>query len=138
MYVYFIGIIIALLWGVRPILQKQIVYNTSPETIMVITGTLYFVFIAIYFMIHKNKVTTEIYQLDHQQTKILIFISFVSFITSLLYYYALSEESASKVVTITSIWPIFSLFFATLLLNEQYNPKLLIAMIVIIFLINFI
>jgi DME family drug/metabolite transporter len=138
MYVYFIGIIIALLWGVRPILQKQIVYNTSPETIMVITGALYFIFIAIYFIIYKNKVTNEIYQLDKEQTKILIFIALVSFFTSLLYYYALTQESASKVVTITSIWPIFALIFATLFLNEKFNPKLVISIIVIILLLQFV
>lgn len=138
MYVYFIGIIIALLWGVRPILQKQIVHNISPETIMIITGILYFLLISIYFIIYKNKVTNEIYQLDQQQIKTLIFISFISFISSLLYYYALSKESASKVVTITSIWPIFALVFATLILNEKFNPKLLLAIIIIILVVNFI
>jgi drug/metabolite transporter (DMT)-like permease len=39
---------------------------------------------------------------------------------------------------ITSIWPIFAILFGTIILNEKFNPKLLIAVISIMVLVNYI
>jgi uncharacterized membrane protein len=138
MYIYFVGILIALLWGVRPVLQKKILNDISPQTVMVIGGILYFIFIMIYALTNKDNVAKEISNLTDEQKKILLTISSVGFIASLLYYYALSKESSAKVVTITSIWPIFAILFGTIILNEKFNPKLLIAVIVLLVLFNYI
>lgn len=137
MYIYFIGILIALLWGIRPVLQKKVLHDISPQTVMVVGGILYFIFIIIYALTNKDNVIKEISNLTNEQKKILLTISSVGFIASLLYYYALSKESSSKVVMITSIWPIFAILFGNIILNEKFNPKLLIAIISIMFLINY-
>lgn len=138
MYIYFVGILIALLWGIRPVLQKKVLNEISPETVMVIGGILYFIFICGYLTFHKDKVINEISKIDNEQKKILLLISTIGFFASVLYYNALSKESSSKVVTITSIWPIFAIIFGTIILNEKFNPKLLIAVIVLLFLFNYI
>ena len=138
MYIYTIGILIALLWGIRPILQKKILNDISPETVMIIGGTLYFIFICIYAYFNKDKVFNELTKIDNQQQKILLLISIAGFVASVLYYNALSKESSAKVVTITSIWPIFAILFGTIILNEKFNPKLLIAIVVLILLFNYI
>jgi uncharacterized membrane protein len=138
MYIYIVGILIALLWGIRPVLQKKILHDISPETVMIIGGTLYFIFICIYTYFNKEKVFDELTKIDNQQQKILLVISIAGFFASLLYYNALSKESSAKVVTITSIWPIFAIIFGTIILNEKFNPKLLIAVIVLLFLFNYI
>ena len=138
MYIYFVGILIALLWGIRPVLQKKILNDISPETVMMIGGTLYFIFICIYTYFNKEKVFDELTKIDNQQQKILLVISIAGFFASLLYYNALSKESSAKVVTITSVWPIFAIIFGTIILNEKFNPKLLIAVITLLFLFNYI
>lgn len=138
MYIYFVGILIALLWGIRPVLQKKILNDISPETVMMIGGTLYFIFICMYTYFNKEKVFDELTKIDNQQQKILLVISIAGFFASLLYYNALSKESSAKVVTITSIWPIFAIIFGTIILNEKFNPKLLIAVITLLFLFNYI
>lgn len=138
MYIYTIGILIALLWGIRPVLQKKILNDISPETVMIIGGTLYFIFICIYAYFNKDKVFNELTKIDNQQQKILLLISIAGFVASVLYYNALSKESSAKVVTITSIWPIFAILFGTIILNEKFNPKLLIAIVVLILLFNYI
>jgi uncharacterized membrane protein len=138
MYIYIVGILIALLWGIRPVLQKKILHDISPETVMIIGGTLYFIFICIYTYFNKEKVFDELTKIDNQQQKILLVISIAGFFASLLYYNALSKESSAKVVTITSIWPIFAIIFGTIILNEKFNPKLLIAVITLLFLFNYI
>lgn len=138
MYIYTIGILIALLWGIRPVLQKKILNDISPETVMIIGGTLYFIFICIYAYFNKDKVFNELTKIDNQQQKILLLISIAGFFASVLYYNALSKESSAKVVTITSIWPIFAILFGTIILNEKFNPKLLIAIVVLILLFNYI
>lgn len=137
MYIYTIGILIALLWGIRPVLQKKILNDISPETVMVIGGALYFIFIGIYTYFNKDKIFNELTKIDNQQQKILLLISITGFFASVLYYNALSKESSAKVVTITSIWPIFAILFGTIILNEKFNPKLLIAVIVLILLFNY-
>ena len=138
MYIYFMGILIAILWGIRPVLQKKILNDISPETVMVIGGILYFVLICIYMSFNKDKVFNELNKINDEQKKILLMISIIGFIASILYYNALSKESSTKVVTITSIWPIFAIIFGVIILNEKFNPKLLIAIIVILFLFNYI
>jgi drug/metabolite transporter (DMT)-like permease len=105
---------------------------------MIIGGVLYFIFVSIYGLINKDHILKEITNLTYDQKKIFLIISFVGFIASLLYYYALSKENSSKVVIITSIWPIFALLFGSLLLNEKLNPKLLIAAIAIMILVSYI
>jgi transporter family protein len=137
MYIYFIGVLIALLWGIRPVLQKKVLNDISPDTVMIIGGTLYFIFISIYTYFNKDKIFNELYKINDEQKKIFVFISVVGFFASILYYHMLSKESSSKVVTITSIWPIFAILFGTIILNEKFNPKLLIAVIVLIFLFNY-
>jgi uncharacterized membrane protein len=137
MYIYTIGILIALLWGIRPVLQKKILTDISPETVMIVGGTLYFIFICVYAYFNKDKVFNELTKIDNQQQKILLLISIAGFFASVLYYKALSKESSAKVVTITSIWPIFAILFGTIILNEKFNPKLLIAVIVLVFLFNY-
>lgn len=137
MYIYTIGILIALLWGIRPVLQKKILTDISPETVMIVGGTLYFIFICVYAYFNKDKVFNELTKIDNQQQKILLLISIAGFFASVLYYNALSNESSAKVVTITSIWPIFAILFGTIILNEKFNPKLLIAIIAILFLFNY-
>lgn len=138
MYIYTIGILIALLWGIRPVLQKKILTDISPETVMIVGGTLYFIFICVYAYFNKDKVFNELTKIDNQQQKILLLISIAGFFASVLYYNALSKESSAKVVTITSIWPIFAILFGTIILNEKFNPKLLIAIVVLILLFNYI
>ena len=138
MYIYTIGILIALLWGIRPVLQKKILTDISPETVMIVGGTLYFIFICVYAYFNKDKVFNELTKIDNQQQKILLLISIAGFFASALYYNALSKESSAKVVTITSIWPIFAILFGTIILNEKFNPKLLIAIVVLILLFNYI
>lgn len=138
MYIYTIGILIALLWGIRPVLQKKILTDISPETVMIVGGTLYFIFICVYAYFNKDKVFNELTKIDNQQQKILLLISIAGFFASVLYYKALSKESSAKVVTITSIWPIFAILFGTIILNEKFNPKLLIAIVVLILLFNYI
>lgn len=138
MYIYFVGILIALLWGVRPVLQKKVLNDISPPTVMVIGGILYFIFIMMYGFINKENVMKEISSLSDEQKKVFLTISSVGFVASLLYYHALSKESSSKVVMITSIWPIFAILFGTIILNEKFNPKLLIAVISIMVLVNYI
>jgi uncharacterized membrane protein len=138
MYIYFVGILIAILWGIRPVLQKKILNEFSAETVMVVGGTLYFVLICIYTYFNKDKVFNELNKINYEQKKLFITMSIIGFIASLLYYNALSRTSSSKVVTITSIWPIFAILFGVIILNEKFNPKILIAVVVILGLLNYI
>lgn len=138
MYIYFLGILIAILWGIIPVLQKKVLNDIGPETVMVIGGMLYFVLICIYLSFNKDKVFNELNKINDEHKKILVMISIIGFIASILYYNALSKESSTKVITITSIWPIFAIIFGVIILNEKFNPKLLIAIIVILFLFNYI
>lgn len=138
MYIYTIGILIAVLWGIRPVLQKKILDDISSETVMVIGGFLYFALICIYTYFNKDKIFDDLAKINNHQQKILLLISITGFIASVLYYNMLAKESSAKVVTITSIWPIFAILFGTIILNEKFNPKLLIAIVVLILLFNYI
>lgn len=103
-----IGIIIALLWAIRPVLQKYILYSFSFPTVMFIGAVLYIIFVTIFISLYGHqRVQTDILTMTKKQAWTFLVISIVGFLASILYYKALSENSASEIVTITSMWPLF-------------------------------
>lgn len=128
-----IGIIIALLWAIRPVLQKYILDSFSFPTVMFIGAVLYIIFVIFFISLYGHQqVQDELLKMTKAQAGIFLVISIVGFLASILYYKALSENSASEIVTITSMWPLFAIVFASLFLGESQDPYLLIVLFLIL------
>jgi drug/metabolite transporter, DME family len=127
------GIFIALLWGLRPVFQKQVLNDFSPKTVMVIGATMYFLFVSIYtILFNKTEFEKDISRLTNAQIWLFILIGIIGFISSLIYYKTLSSSSVSKFISITSIWPLFAILFGSIILNEKPNKYLVIIVVLIV------
>lgn len=128
-----IGILIALLWAIRPVLQKYILDSFSFPTVMFIGAVLYIFFVIFFISLYGHQqVQDELLKMTKAQAGIFLVISIVGVFASILYYKALSENSASEIVTITSMWPLFAIVFASLFLGESQDPYLLIVLFLIL------
>lgn len=128
-----LGLTIAILWGIRPVLQKQVLNSISPSTVMTIGAFLYLILVSVYVLLyHKTQFVEEVQSCNTKQITILVLVAGVGFIASVMYYRALSDYTASKIVTITSIWPLFAIIFAGLILEEKIDPNLIIVVLALI------
>ena len=117
----------------RPVLQKHILNSFSFPTVMFIGAVLYIIFVTLFISLYGHqRVQTEILTMTKKQAWTFLVISIVGFLASILYYKALSENSASEIVTITSMWPLFAIVFASLFLGESQDPYLLIVLFLIL------
>ena len=128
-----IGIIIALLWAIRPALQKYILDSFSFPTVMFVGAVLYFVFVSIFVYVYGHQhVQTELYSMTKKQAGIFLTIAIFGVVGSVLYYKGLSEHPASEIITVTSMWPLLAIVFTSLFLGEKLDPNLLIILFVIV------
>ena len=128
-----IGIIIALLWAMRPVLQKHILNSFSFPTVMFIGAVLYMIFVSIFVFVNSHQhVQTEIFRMTKTQAGIFLTIAIFGVIGSILYYKGLSENPASEIITVTSMWPLLAIVFTSLFLGEKLDPHLLIILFVIV------
>ena len=126
------GIILTIIWGLVPVLQKKVLtQEISSVSLMFITGTIYYILLFVYGVYHKDTIVQDLQKINgHWDTISIIFI--LNFIGVVIYYALLTSHPSSSVVVITSIWPLFSLLFAYYLLNENITPELIFLLVVIL------
>lgn len=61
--------------------------------------------------------------LPFKDVSILLFIGIVTMLTQILYFKALNEEEASKIIILFQTLPLFSLLFAVVLLKQSLNSS---------------
>lgn len=120
-----LGLFIALLWGLAPIVQKQLLNDLSPKTVMLIINFIIAFILIIFSYYNKETIKNDLKILNSKHIKLFLFVAiFGSLIPGYIYYNILSKNDSFKVVITTSLYPIFSLIFARILLNEKIAPEL--------------
>ena len=125
-----VAVIITIIWGMIPVLQKNLLNKMSYETVMVTSGLLYFTGLMIYWWANKKRV--QIRDISKEHIMIFLIIMLTSILSTILYYYILSKNHSSYITIITSMYPIITVIFANILLGEVVNVKLLALMSIII------
>jgi len=118
-------IIITLILGIVPIIEKYIIQFIEVETYIVLIGLLFFVYVFIYHFL----VGHEHFYHDLQVIKknkhiffLMVFSSFLLFIVNNYLNLTLLKKNAAYLITaITSAFPIFTAMFAVILLNEKIS-----------------
>lgn len=127
MLVIIIGLFIAILWGLHPILYKQILTDLSPKTTMLISNLIYTICLLIYSYIYRDEIKKDFKTISKEHMKLFFVGVFIcSFAATILYYYILSQNKSSLVVLSTSLSPLFGIIFAKLILNETINTNIYI------------
>ena len=122
------GFLIAFLWGLNPVLKKQLLSDLSPQTVMLILNAIFMTCLLIYSFMWRDTIKNDMTKITSQHMHLFIFIAVVtSFVSAVFYYQILNANDSSKVILLTSMWPIFGMVLAQLLLKENVKAEMYFA-----------
>ncbi len=130
----FLAFIVAILWGITPLIEKKALNYIEPLTAVFIIICMNFLTISsIYLILGK----VDISSLLHIPLKAIIYLIIVSILAGVvaqyLFYKSLEVSSPSKVVIISSIYPLITILANSIISRELPSFKIIIgAMLVFI------
>ncbi len=128
-----IALLIACLWGIKPVIQKHVLATLQPETVLVLSALLYGSTIAVY-AIYNNKIIIKDYpKMTKQHIMWLAIAAILCGATgTILYYQLLNIHPSYKVTAITFCSPAFTLILAYFLLKENVTKECVLGVILIV------
>ncbi len=126
-----LALVAALLWGIAPLMDKYVVSTgVSPilANLIRVAGAL--IFLAIITIAVKDLSSAK---LTFKNVAYLLIAGIIaSGVAMIIYFQALKISQASKVVPITSIYPLFTVIFSALILGENVSLKVVIGAVMIV------
>ncbi len=126
-----LALVAALLWGIAPLMDKYVVSTgVSPilANLIRVAGAL--IFLAIITIAVKDLSSAK---LTFKNVAYLLIAGIIaSGVAMIIYFQALKISQASKVVPITSIYPLFTVIFSALILGENVSLKVVIGAVLIV------
>lgn len=128
------AIIVALLWGIAPILDKKGVGNLNPLVAALYRsfGAIIFLAIISIFLYYKNEITINDFINFKSIWLILLSGILAGALANFFYYLTLKISKVSEVVPIVSIFPLVAVVVAFIFLGEKFNIKTVFGTISII------
>jgi len=125
-----ICLLVAVIWGIAPIFEKMSLVKTSSFTALTvrITATA-IVLLIITFLTGKGKNITS---LDGRTVLFILVGGFFGILGLFLYFVALKQDAASRVVPLVNIFPLFTAGYSVLLLNEKLTSMRILGIILIV------
>lgn len=118
----FMSIIIAFLYGIQPIMHKQLLLKYDVITIMILTELIYMCCLLYVGYSNKDKLYDDIVNMNKNDIYILLFVSIVTvFLTDMLYYYVLKDNDCSVISALIYCSLIFTILISYYFYNEQLN-----------------
>ena len=130
---------IACLIGLRPIINKYLLNIINVNSLIVISGIINFIFILLYLLfIEKDTVVKDFNKLLNNNNKIwlylLIFITFAIFILiDYITFKLLKNNKAYLIESIIAIYPLITILFGYIILNESISYKHFLGVLFVIF-----
>lgn len=117
MNVFLICMLCALVWGIAPIFEKISLQHTSSFVALTIRSiATSIVLITISFAMGKH---TEIISVDSKSLLFILVGGFFGILGLFLYFVALKQADASRVVPLVNVFPLFTAFYSVALLGEK-------------------
>lgn len=125
------SLVISVLWGVQPIMCKNLLENMSHTSVMLITSIIDIICVVLYAIYHQDDIKTD--KITKNNFLALLFISvFTIFLTSIMYYNILKDNKSSIVTALTYTAPIFTLLAGYITLEEQVKIKDIFGILLIV------
>ena len=134
----FLALIVAALWGLAPIFEKMSLQTMSPIFILSVRFFLVTALLVPFF-ISTNQVLM-LPALNIKNMLLILIPGLLAVLGIFLYFNALSGSSASKIVPLTAIYPLFTCFYAYIFLKEDFTSEKIIGTILIVagvFILNY-
>ena len=129
----FIALFVAFLWGVTPIIHKTLLKTISPNAILILGGTAYYVALLVYAAYNWDTFYAEAKTISWSK---IIWISIatliMSFLAKLLYLQLLQKEDSYIVTALTFSAPVVTTILAVSILRERVTLSKLIGVAFIV------
>ncbi len=125
-----LAIIVAMIWGFVPILDKLGILNVHPfvGNFVRSMGSFVFMFMIFLYMLKMKQV-----QIDKVSALYLFTAGLLAGgLAGIIYYFAMKFAPVSRVIPLTSLYPFFAAIFSIIFLGENVTPRLLIGILFII------
>lgn len=107
------GILVALLWGIQPIVLKGLVNKLSPESILALTTILNFLFIFFYILFNRKTISSDYQKIDsYDLLKLFLLTLICSFVANILYFNLLGNHEPSIIIALVYSAPIFTILLS--------------------------
>lgn len=116
---------VSLLWGVAPILHKQLyALGLRPKSLMAFGGFAYLTILSVWAFCNWKDIRPDVKRLADWRVLALVGASagLTALLSSLIYYHLINEHAAHLVTAITYSAPVFTLFLSWWLLKERVSP----------------
>lgn len=115
--------LVAVLWGISPIVHKLVLQHVSGSFILLISAITYFISVLAYIFVWKMKEVYSDFKTGSVYVPILAITTFLGFfLTNLIYLYAVKHApNINIVVIITALYPVITLIIASLWLKESLS-----------------
>ena len=126
-----LAFLVACIWGLNPIFEKLAIGGTTPFAMI----TIRFVFTSVCLLVITffTGKTSEIAEVD-RYTLFWILLSGLAggLIGLFLYFTALKQDDASRIVPIVASFPMFTAFFAWIFLRENITPLRIVGIVFVV------
>lgn len=117
-----IAFIIAIIWGINPIIHKLLLNDISYHTIIIFSGITFFIASLIYSYIYYKDIYKDINKENNKIIYIIICAFLGLFLANILYYNALKyTNNVSIITTITALYPLVTLLLSYFILYEKIS-----------------
>ena len=133
-----LALIVAALWGLAPIFEKMSLHTMNPTFILSIRVFM-IAALLVPFFITTNQVMF-LPELNFKNILIILIPGLLAVIGIFIYFNALAGSTASKIVPLTAVYPLFTCFYAYIFLKEDFSTEKVIGTILIVagvFILNY-
>ena len=125
-----LALLVAAIWGLAPIFEKLSLHSMSPLYVLFIRFVLVTSLFVPIFITSNQALNLD--QLTLKNLMLILIPGILAVIGIYLYFNALADSSASKIVPLTAIYPLFTCFYAFIFLKEDFTTEKIIGTILIV------
>ena len=121
LYILF-ALLISFLWGVQPIIHKQLLKKYNPITMMLISSIIYFALLIVTSIIKNKEIMADFKKMSAKDAAILGALSiFTAYMANIIYYYILKDHESSIISALIYSSPVFTLIISYLFFEERLD-----------------
>ncbi|GBF35829.1 MAG TPA: EamA family transporter [Methanothermococcus okinawensis] len=121
-----LALIIAMMWGIFPIIEKKALNYIDPSMALFLMVSMNFIVISVIYILMGKVSIGSLKSLPVEPVIFLGIVSLASVLSTYLYYKALKLSSPSKIVVITSIYPFFTIVVNSILTRDLPSIKMMV------------
>ena len=131
-YNFLLCILVAFLWSLHPICHKILKNKIDVFFIFILIWFFTSIFMILILIYYKDHIYVNLINLTKIELLILTALGLISVLANFIYFYVIKHDNSYIVSAITYCSPLFTIFIAFLILNENFTFNSVIGITLII------